>query len=247
MNAKCVLIADVIQSRDVADFANRRDRALQLFSETTARETEIQDLPEDSSSYIQTAITAWDECQVLLHQPERIAAVCWQLTRAFAPMQLKIGIGIGAVKADMNARRAINEAASGQAFESARLALQTIENAGKQSSSTAMHLIWSSDDQSRDIQGKLGADSFSLTRNSIAHACNAALYPLSVFANDISDHQWQVINAWYGNRGSQTATAESLDVSVSTISRALQRANFWVIRDIVNHLEQFLQPIFAHK
>ncbi|MEM7053934.1 MAG: hypothetical protein AAF446_05230 [Pseudomonadota bacterium] len=205
MDAKFVVVTDVIDSSGYANFAAKRDQALERLARSQA------------TIRYRHAITAWDEVQFLLERPTDLPEFFWQLITRFQPMQLRIGIGLGAVsvvEAVADGDRGINEVGFGPAFEAARTALEQLNNRGKQVSESNVLV---------SVHGSGIPAKYS--KAAISAACNAILAPLSVLIRDISQNQWAVLQAWNEVNQSQTAAARALGVNVSTVSRSLNRAN----------------------
>jgi SatD family (SatD) len=106
-----VITADVVGSRRVELFGQKRDRKLREAAGWHLREKLIL------SEY---AVTAWDEFQGILRKPEYLPRVIFDLRRLFFPMQLWIAVGVGTVTGAH--RQPINKFAGGEAFERARAA-----------------------------------------------------------------------------------------------------------------------------
>lgn len=225
MDAKFVVIADVIDSGSHTDFASQRDQALTRLAQA-----------QPAVRY-QHAITAWDEVQFLLDQPTELPDFFWQLITRFQPLQLRMGIGLGKVsmvETSGDADRGINEIGFGPAFEAARTSLELLEHRGKQAS------------ESNVFVSVNGPDSTAkLSKPAIAAVCNAILAPLSVLIHDISRNQWVVLKTWNEVDQSQTEAAGMLGVNVSTVSRSLNRSNVWLIMETLAHFETLLRDIFA--
>ena len=225
MNAKFVIVADVINSGSRADFANDRDQAL-------ARLMHAQ-----PNLRYQHAITAWDEVQFLLEQPTDLPDFFWQLIARFQPMQLRMGIGLGAVSIVDTIRdgtRGINEIGFGPAFESARASLNQLNHRNKQASESNVLV---------SVDNSVVPANYSSA--AIDAACNAILAPLAVLIQNISPNQWAVLQAWNEADQSQTEAAQTLGVNVSTVSRSLNRSNVWLIMETLAHFETVLRDIFV--
>jgi len=210
MNTYVVVIADVVNSREFDDFADRRDQALQ------ALQLQHSEQALTASDY---AITAWDEFQVLLSAHQALPQVLWDLQREFYPLRLRLGIGCGEVQWARQQRDAVNESASGEAFFLARAALAAISDQARGSSRSEIMVRW---------QAPL-----------MQHALNASLRLLDVLLADITVAQWQVIAA-YEQFGRQDVVAEALDKTPSTISRTLRSANYWEIKASLDDLRLLL-------
>lgn len=210
MNAHVAIIADVVNSREFADFAARRDRALQALQQQHGSQALT------ASDY---AITAWDEFQVLLAGQAALPQVMWDLQREFYPLRLRLGIGCGEVQWARRQRDAVNEAASGEAFFLAREALDAISDQARGGSRSEILVRWNEPD--------------------LQHAINACARLLDVLLAGITAAQWQVINA-YEQLGRQDAVAAALEKTPSTISRTLRSANYWEIKASLDDLQQLL-------
>jgi hypothetical protein len=111
-----VITADIVGSRKIATFRQRRDQKLKPISKLHRNEKLI------ISNY---AVTTWDEFQVILTSPLHIPRVIIDLRRFFQPMQLWIAVGIGHVSAPH--RFPVNVFSGGEAFERARVAADQLK------------------------------------------------------------------------------------------------------------------------
>ena len=100
-----VITADVVGSRKIESFRPKRDRRLSAVSRFHLAQKLIL------SPY---TITAWDEFQVILREPEYAPRVIFDLRRLFYPFELWIAVGIGSVS-EPN-RIPVNQYAGGQAL-----------------------------------------------------------------------------------------------------------------------------------
>ena len=230
MNAKCVLTADVIRSRQTEDFIQHRDQAL-----AAIREGRYGLRESDLSQDFRVAVTAWDEFQLLLDDPSCMPQLYWRIIAAFAPLKLRIGIGFGPVVPMVSDESPINEVGHGPAFEAARTALSGLTGNPKESSDS---LVKTHSIGLTEVYSDRACEA-------LVSICNAALAPVSVLANEITDSQWEVFRAWDA-MGSQTATADEMGVSVSTVSRSLSRSRVWLISESLSDLHRALQFHFAY-
>ncbi len=112
-----VIIADVIDSREIGSFSTQRDARLDALSALHGKNGLIL------SPY---TVTAWDEFQVILSRPEHTPRVIFDLRRLFVPFGLWIAVGMGAATdAD---RQPINKYAGGEAFERARASADRLKS-----------------------------------------------------------------------------------------------------------------------
>lgn len=115
MNARCVLIVDVVESRRIRDFAAQRDHLVTTLSRRHRQRGWIK---------LDYAVTAWDEFQGLVETPQKLPWVLWDLWLQTHPIKLRVGFGGGAVERHGDNGRPLNEAVTGEAFFLAREALE---------------------------------------------------------------------------------------------------------------------------
>jgi hypothetical protein len=111
-----VITADIVGSRNIASFRQKRDKKLKTLSELHLKNKLVL------SPY---AVTAWDEFQTILRLPENTPRVMLDLRRLFYPFHLSIAVGVGMVSEAR--KRPINKYAGGQAFERAREAADRLK------------------------------------------------------------------------------------------------------------------------
>lgn len=121
--ASCsVITADVVDSRHVDGFREKRD--LKLKSATRLH-------TKGGLVLTPYTITAWDEFQVVLTKPEFTPRAILDLRRIFFPMELWIAVGIGsATGLDLGP---VNVNAGGEAFERARTAADRLKTVSPKS------------------------------------------------------------------------------------------------------------------
>lgn len=194
-----VLIADVEASSAVADFRDIRDRKLRSLSRIHLEKRWI------AKPY---TVTAWDEFQTISWEWQRLPAILFDIRRVFAPWNLYVGVGYGAVSG-WRSRKPINEALSGEGFERARNAIDELKSS-------------KGEKFSRLSQFDTGdADSDELIN---------LVYGLhDTLVQQISSRQWEMIAA-ASRAASQQAVASELDVAPSTVTRNLKRGHYWQLR-----------------
>ncbi len=218
MPDRIALIADVADSRRIADFPERRDRLL----------AELSKRHRDSGwTRFDYAVTAWDEFQGLIDRPEALPHVIWEFWRAFQPWSLRLAAGIGAVErvAGADADVPLNQAVTGDAFYRAREAMDRLD-APRHGMSRVRLRVGAPDDKR-------------------AAACNGILRLVDALVQDITDRQWQVIER-YERSGKQTEVAAELDVAESTVSRSLASARYWELQASLRDLGELLAGPLGH-
>jgi len=203
-----VVTADVVGSRQIDSFVEVRDRKLQVISDLHGANGLVQ------SPY---AVTAWDEFQVIASAPERIPRILFDLRRMFAPMELRIGVGMGS--ATGTGQFPINLYAGGPAFERAREAANRLRV-----KSPKFRLLTSFESGNAD---------FDIIANTVYRLQDALL-------EGITPRQWETINLQVDSTG-LAQTAERQDVDISTVSRSLSRAYYWHLVDTRDAMEQVIK------
>jgi hypothetical protein len=115
-NNYAVITADVVQSRSVEAFRQKRDKKLRELSAIHQQQQLIL------SPY---AVTAWDEFQAILSKPEFLPRIILDLRRYFFPLRLWIAVGVGTVS-DAH-KKPVNLFAGGESFERARKAADQLK------------------------------------------------------------------------------------------------------------------------
>jgi hypothetical protein len=111
-----VITADVVGSRGMASFPQRRDQKLRGITRLhTGMELIL-------SPY---TVTAWDEFEVVIAKPEFTPRAILDLRRTFYPLELRIAVGIGSAQGVH--KKPINLHAGGEAFERARSATEKLK------------------------------------------------------------------------------------------------------------------------
>jgi hypothetical protein len=206
-----VITADIVGSREVESFRLKRDKTLKQISDLHLREKLIV------SRY---AVTAWDEFQTILTEPEHTPRVMLDLRRFFYPSHLWIAVGVGLVS---EARKTpINRFAGGQAFERARLAVERL------SKNSPKFRILSSFES--------GVAEFDSVANTVYHLHDTLI-------EGTTAKQWETINTLINSTGQDDA-AQKLSVGVSTVSRTLKRAHYWHMIETVDTMEALFRKNF---
>lgn len=191
-----VLLADVVSSREARAFRETRDRALR---EVSAAHTKAgwTDGPY--------AVTAWDEFQVIVVKPSSVPPAVWSLRRAFHPLRLRVGIGVGRIERGSPGQAPVNLDATGPAFVRARAALEAV---GRDRNPRYAPLT----------EARTGSQRLDCVAGALLHLAD-------LLTARITDTQWQAIAA-VEQYGRQTRAAAELGKDESTVSRALKHASY---------------------
>ena len=204
-----VLIADVVESRSRPHFRSSLNEKLRIAS--------IAQL-DDKLIRVPYAVTAGDEFQTIALRVDSIPKLILDLRRRLQPLQLRIGIGIGAIQGPI--RPPVNRI-SGKAFEFARAAISQIKETRKYPTLTAFRSHNSEFDEVANL-----------------------VYGLhDTLLRQISAKQWETI-AVYLIKNRVDHTAKALSIDISTASRNLKRGYFWQIDQTTVVMESVLGRAF---
>lgn len=210
-----MVTADIVGSSETENFREIRDRALARLSEEHLAEQRV---------LARYTVTAWDEFQTVIAAPWEIPRVIWDLRLAFSPLELRIGVGLGAIDELPGPDTPINEVSSGEAFLRAREAMDTLhEPERKYTRRTALRSGEPALDRTVDLIYML----------------------IDSLRSELSERQQETLAA-YEATGSQEQAARRLDLkSVSTVSRSLQRSHYWQLVDAREGLRELLEGHFG--
>jgi hypothetical protein len=204
-----VLIADVIESRSRAHLRSSLNNKLRIASIAQMGDKLVR---------IPYAVTAGDEFQTIAARVDSIPKLILDLRRRLHPLQLRIGIGIGAIQGPI--RPPVNRIA-GQAFEFARAAINEIKETRKYPTLT----------------------SFRSYRPDFDEIANLVYGLHDTLLRQITAKQWETI-ATYLTKNRVDYTAKALAIDISTASRNLKRGHFWQIEHTAVAMEGVIRRTF---
>jgi hypothetical protein len=213
MNPKVhtVIVADILKSRRRVDLRSLLDKKIAAAS-SLHRDKKLISLPY--------AVTAGDEFQTVATQPSALPAILFDLRRLMQPFSLRIGVGMGRINERVKAP--VNHL-SGEAFESARKAIESIK---------------------QEVRFTFQAFTAFQTSNPLFNETANLLYGLhDTLAFQITDKQWETINA-YIESPTVKKTARRLKLNISTVSRNLKRGYYWQLSETVKVAESLIRQVF---
>ena len=163
------------------------------------------------------AVTAGDEFQTVAGDLLHIPGLLFDLRRRLHPLQLRIGVGIGAIAGPL--RAPVNQL-SGPAFEHARTAIEE---------SKAARIAKATRFQSANPQ-------FDLLANLIYTLHDALV-------GRLSEKQWRTVGA-YLEKGRVDLAARALKIDASTASRNLSRGHLWESLETIEGMKKLIAASF---
>lgn len=170
-------------------------------------------------------ITLGDEFQGLLCSGKKVIDIAEEIQREMYPVNIRFGIGFGAITTDINSEMAIG--ADGPAYYKAREAIQQLKK-NEQKSKT----------QSSDIRVELADD-----KHSISVMLNTILTMMVVIKTSWSERQREIIFEFDKHKGSQTECAKRLEISQSSVQRSLTKGNYYAYRQAKETVQNVLEEI----
>ena len=167
------------------------------------------------------ASSADREFQTVLTATVHLPRVMWELRMAFYPLTLRVAVGIGRLRSlPRRSGESIHEAGSGEAFDNARRAHEHFRP--RRSAKYPFATILCSGEPVLDA------------------VMNAIFRLHDTLLGQLTARQWQAVLA-LDREGRQDLAAAELGIDESTISRTLQRAHHWQLRDARRALAEILE------
>jgi SatD family (SatD) len=211
-NCYAVLVADVIGSSARRDLRGILGRRLAAAARAHQKERWIR-LPY--------SVTAGDEFQSIVTAYSRVPELIMDLRMRLRPLQLRVGVGIGAVPGRIQAP--VNRL-GGEAFQFARRALERIKGSAGQKFEALTAF------QSRDRV-------FDATANLIYGLHDTLLLK-------VTEKQWETIEVFRAKRRLEDA-AKALGLDNSTVSRNLKRGYFWQMEETMEGMKAVIEEHFG--
>jgi len=203
-----VLIADVVKSSSLHELRLLLGHKLIAASREHLKRKWIR-LPY--------SVTAGDEFQTIGLSQENIPELILDLRIRLLPLNLRIGVGFGAVP--VRVEPPVNRM-GGPAFVLARAALESLK---------------------RKAGHKFNVLTAFRSKNSMFDSTVNLIYGLhDTLLLRITDKQWETIKIFRAKRRLDTA-ARALNVDNSTVSRNLQRGHFWQLEQTVAGMQALIR------
>jgi hypothetical protein len=210
-----VILADVVGSRAVEDFKTLRD--VRLASASAAHRARGWVAGDH-------AVTAGDEFQNIVAEIAQVPRLVFDLRLRFRPLDLRIGIGIGAIDTRPVAGEPVNVGGTGEAFVLARAAMDGLRGTRARGVDARKYPVFTA---LRSSQPRVDG-----TVNIIYRLLDSLLQRTTA-------RQWQTIDA-YEQYEKLDRAADALGIDASTASRNLSRGSYWQVLDAVAALEEIL-------
>jgi len=205
-----VIVADVVGSGRTRDVRSLLAARLRAATEAHRKEEAIR-LPY--------AVTAGDEFQTVAGDLGQIPWLLYDLRRRLQPLELRIGVGIGAIPGRL--RPPVNQL-SGPPFEYARAAIEEAK-------------------ESRSASGK--ATRFRSQNGQFDLLANLIYRLHDALVSRLSKKQWRTVNA-YWEKGRVDLAGRALKIDASTASRNLSRSHLWESLETIEGMRKLIAASF---
>lgn len=170
-------------------------------------------------------ITLGDEFQGLLCTGAKVIDIIEEIQREMYPVQIRFGIGIGAITTDINEEMAIG--ADGPGYYKAREAIEELKHSEQKSKM-----------QSSDIHIEIQGD-----KNSVSVMLNTIFSLMEVIKSNWSERQREIIYEFEEFGGSQSECARRLNITQTSVHRSLANGNFYAYKNAKDTVNSILQEI----
>lgn len=201
-----VIVADVVGSGRTQDVRSLLAASLRAATAAHRKERRIR-LPY--------AVTAGDEFQTVAASLDQIPDLVFDLRRRLRPLELRIGVGIGAISGRL--RPPVNQL-SGPAFEYARTAIEAAKEGRAHGGQ------WT--------RFRSPNEQFNLLANLIYRLHDALV-------GRLSRKQWRTVDA-YLEKGRVDLAGRALKIDASTASRNLSRSHLWESLETIEGMQKLI-------
>lgn len=216
-NRYIAIIGDIKKSRQINERMTVQKGLLQILNSINVK--------YEKSLASKFIITLGDEFQGLLCTGEDVLEIIEEIQEDMYPIQVRFGIGIGKITTDINAEMAIG--ADGPAYYMAREAIEILKQNEKKNKT-----------QISDIRIEIENDKkmYSLMLNTIFSL-------MAALCNDWSERQRQIIREFGKFSISQAECAERLNITQSTVQRALINGKYYEYKSAKETVNSVLKEI----
>lgn len=211
------IIGDIKNSKRIEDRKNVQNKL-----KNTLRKINEKYSHDISAKFM---ITLGDEFQGLLCKGENILNIIEEIQRKMYPIEIRFGIGVGAITTDINSEMAIG--ADGPGYYMARDAIEFLKQ-NEQKNKT--HVA--------DIRIEIDED-----KNLAVIMLNTILSLLAVVKRDWTDRQREIIWDFVKYQDSQEKSAKRLGIAQSSVQRGLTNGNYYAYKDAIDTISNILKEI----
>lgn len=211
------MIGDIKKSKKIED----RNRVQKKLNEIL---NDINEKYQDDIS-AKFMITLGDEFQGLLGNGKNVIEIIEEIQGKMYPVEIRFGIGIGAITTDINAEMAIG--ADGPGYYKARQAIDFLKQ-NEQKNKT----------QVSDVRIEVEEEN-----NAMAIMLNTVLSLLAVLKRNWTDRQREIIWDSLEHQDGQEKSAARLGIAQSSVQRGLTNGNYYAYKSALDTISNILKEI----
>jgi len=211
------VIGDIKDSRNLEN----RKASQQKFSGTLEKLN--QEYQKDLAAKF--TVSMGDAFQGLLKDASHLMVMLLELELNLAPIELRIGIGLGNIETQLNSENSLLN--DGSCYHRARAMIEWIEKSEKQYEQPSSNILLSTGGEAVHYEKLINAI-FSLE---------------SAIKRKWTERQKEIVRIYLANEKNQYATAKALNIGQSSVNKALNSTDFYTfnhslitLQDVINEL-----------
>lgn len=211
------IIGDIKDSRKL----EHRGKTQQKFTRTLERLNQVYQ--KDLAAKF--TVSMGDAFQGLLKDASHLMVMLFELELDLAPIELRIGIGLGDIETEINPENSLLN--DGSCYHRARAMIEWIEKSEKQYEQRHSNILLSTGGQAVHYE-KLINTIFSLE---------------SVIKTKWTERQKEIIRTYLANEKNQYMTAKALNIGQSSVNKALKSTDFYTFNHSLDTLQNVLNEL----
>ena len=217
-NNYIAFIGDIRNSKNIED-----RKSIQIKLNNVLNELNIVYNSTIMSNFI---ITLGDEFQGLLCSEKHLMEIILKIKKALYPVQLRFGIGIGAITTDINPEMSLG--ADGPGYYYARTAINEVK-LSEHKKKTADY----------DIKIILNNNDSVLTIS-----LNTIFMLMSCIENSWTDRQREVIWDLLEHKGNQNTAAKRMGITQPSLQKTLSNGHYYAYKTALENIDKILEEVY---
>lgn len=211
------IIGDIKNSKQIADRKNIQDKMKSILIEINRK------YEQDISAKFM--LTLGDEFQGLLCKGENVVYIIEEIQNKIYPVEIRFGIGIGAITTDINADMPFE--ADGPGYYKARSAIDFLKQNERRNKSYIT-----------DIRIEIDEDQFLQVK-----PLNTIFSLLTIIKKQWTTRQREIIWDFMRYQDNQEKCAKRLGITQSSVQRSLTSGNYYAYKSAIDTISYMLKEI----
>lgn len=170
-------------------------------------------------------ISMGDSFQGLLKDKSHLINILFELELSIAPIELRMGIGLGEVETEINPENSLLN--DGSCYHRARAMIELIEKSEKQYAQSSSNILLAADSQDAHYEELINT----------VFALETAL------KTKWTERQKEIIRMYLANGKNQYRTAKALDIGQSSVNKALNSTDFYTFSHSLNTIQDAINQL----